>query len=331
MVHNLDITAGQASFVSAREDAWHHLGTVTPGALTAEDALKHSNLSGWNMRKVPAECTVGGQTLLIPNQFAVVRDNPVIKGQVDVLGAVGKAYQIIHPEDLTHLLDTLVDESGAHYETAGALDGGRKVFVTMKMPGTAKVGGVDQVDNYIAAMTSNDGSTSTCIMTTPVRVACQNTLNLAFQRADHMFKIRHTVGAHKIIVQQAREALEFTFNYLDSFQEEAEKLINTTLTQARFEELIERNFGAPKDAPAPTVTRTQNKLDHMAELFSDAFTQEGIRGTAWAGLNALTEYADHFSPVRGAGPGNESDARSRKALMDPSFKNSALKMMMELV
>lgn len=329
-MHNLDITNGQASFVSARLDAWHQLGTVTPDALTAEDALKHGKLSGWNMRKVPAECTVAGQTIPIPDRFAVVRDNPIVPGRVDVLGDVGRAYHIIHPEDLTHLLDTLVDESGAHYETAGALDGGRKVFVTMKMPGTAKVGGVDKVDNYIAAMTSNDGSTSTQIMVTPVRIVCQNTLNLAFQRADHMFKVRHTVGAHKIMVQQAREALEFTFNYLDGFQEEAEQLINTTLTQGKFEEMIARNFGAPKDAPAPTLTRTQNKLDHMAELFSDSFTQQGIRGTAWAGLNALTEWYDHFSPVRGAGA-DEGAARSRKALMDPDFKNKALKLMLELV
>ena len=34
------------------------------------------------------------------------------------------------------MLDTITDESGAHFETAGALFGGRQVFVTMKLPKT---------------------------------------------------------------------------------------------------------------------------------------------------------------------------------------------------
>jgi hypothetical protein len=134
-------------------------------------------------------------------------------------------------------------------------------------------------------------------------------------------------------VQQAREALDFTFDFLEGFQEQAEQLINTTLTQGQFEEIIARNFGAPDDAPNSTITRTENKLDQMAQLFSDALTQDGVRNTAWAGLNALTEWYDHYSPVRGAGvnTGTEDELRSRKALLDPAFKNDALRIMTALV
>lgn len=331
MAHNLDITAGQASFVSARQDAWHGLGTVLPHALTAEDALKHGHLADWNIRKVPMVAEVlPGLQVEVPDRFAVIRNNPIIKGQVDVLGDVGNFYHCIQNEELTGLLEALVDESGAEFETAGAIDGGRKVFVTMKMPGTAKVGGVDKVDSYLAAMTSHDGSMPTTLMVTPIRIVCQNTLNLAFQGADHMHKVRHRVGANRSMVQQAREALEFTFGYIDGFQEQAEKLINTTLTQSQFEALIEREFGAKSKANA-TVTRSQNKVDQMAGLFADATTQAGIRGTAWAGLNALTEWYDHFSPVRPNGAGSELEARSKKALFDPSFKNRALSLMTALV
>lgn len=328
MAHNLDTTAGQTSFVSAREDAWHHLGTVLPDSFTAEEAMVHGHLGGWNIRKTPLKTEVDGRELILPNQHAVVRDNPIVKGQVDILGTVGNIYHIMQNEELAGLLDHLVDESGAKFETAGAIDGGRKVFVTMRMPGHIRVGGVDPVDNYIAAMTSHDGSTSTTIMVTPIRIVCQNTMNLAFQEASNQLRVRHSVGASKILLQQAREALDFTFGYLEGFQEEAERLINTTLTQNRFEEIIKKAFGAPEGAPIPTQTRTDNKLDQMAELFSDAFTQEGIRETAWAGLNALTEWNDHYSPVRGAGLAPEEDVRSRKALLDPSFKNTALRLML---
>lgn len=336
MAHNLDITNGQASFVSARENAWHCLGNVLPDTFTAEQAMEHGLLGGWDLRKQAIFTQVAGKQLVIPRQYAVVRNNPVVAKQVDVLGVVGEAYQVMQNEQLAGLLNALVDESGAHFETAGAIDGGRKVFITMKLPGNIKIGGVDRVDQYIAAMTSHDGSTSTQFMVTPVRVVCENTLNMAFGSGrgnSGMFRVRHTVGAEKILIQQAREAMDFTFDYLEGFQEQAEQLINTTMTQGQFEEIIARNFGAPDDAPLSTITRTENKLDQMAQLFSDALTQDGVRNTAWAGLNALTEWYDHYSPVRGAGvnTGTEDELRSRKALLDPTFKNDALRIMMAAV
>lgn len=332
MSANLDTTAGQTSFVSAREDAWHHLGTVLPNTFTADDAMKHGLLGGWNVRKAQLQAHLPtGQQVPVPDRYAVVRDNPVTKGQVDVLGTVGKAYTIIQNEQLAGLLNALVDESGAHFETAGAIDGGRKVFVTMKLPGNTMVGGVDRVENYLAAMTSHDGSSSTVMMVTPVRIVCQNTLNLAFNQSSHQFRVRHTVGAERILIQQAREALDFTFNFIDGFQAQADRLINTTLTQNAFDEIIMQAYGAPVDAPAPTHTRANNKLEEMSRLFADAGTQKGIRDTAWAGLNALTEWYDHYSPVRGAGPGQEGTLRSRKALLDPAFKDGALRLMMAAV
>jgi phage/plasmid-like protein (TIGR03299 family) len=325
---NLDTTNGQTSFVSARLDAWHHSGIVLPDTFTAEEAMKHGLLGGWKLRKVAINAQVSEKKhLIIPSQYAIIRNNPVVLEQIDVMGVVGEKYTIMQNESLAHLLNLLVDESGAHFETAGAIDGGRKVFITMKLPGNIKIGGVDRVDNYIAVMTSHDGSTSTIFMVTPVRIVCQNTLNLALSSSPNMFRVRHTVGADKIMVQQAREALDFTFDYLEGFQEQAEQLINTTLTQNQFEEIIAREFGAPDDAPASTITRTDNKLDQMAMLFADAHTQEGIRNTAWAGLNALTEWYDHYSPVRGVGASSEDELRSRKALLDPDFKNQALRIM----
>lgn len=327
MAHNLDVNAGQASFVSARQDAWHRLGTVLPDCFTADEAMRHGKLGNWRLRKTPLLAVSDGELLPVPDRYAVVRDNPVDQSQQDVLGTVGSAYTIIQNEELAGLLDALVDESGAHYETAGAIDGGRKVFITMKLPGHIMVGGADPVDTYLAAMTSHDGSSSTVLMTTPVRIVCQNTLNMAFQRASHQFRVRHTVGASSILLQQAREALEFTFGYLQGFQQDAERLINTTLTQNQFDAIIMNAFAPPLDAPNATQTRSNNKIEKMSQLFADAGTQAGIRDTAWAGLNALTEWYDHFSPVRANGTAEE-EARSRKALLDPGFKDRALRLML---
>lgn len=331
MAHNLDTTNGQTSFVSAREDAWHRLGTVLPDSFTANEAMEHGLLGGWNVRKVPVMAEIAeGLTIPVPEKFAVVRNNPVVAGQVDPLGVVGPAYTVVQNEELAGLLDNLIDESGAKFETAGAIDGGRKVFITMKLPGGIRIGGVDPVNNYIAAMTSHDGTSATTLLVTPVRIVCENTMNLAFQNHSNIFRVRHTSGAQRLLAQQAREAMEFTYDYLDGFQEEAERLINTTMTLGKFEEIVNNAFQPPKDAPAATVTRNENKIAEIVGLFADAHTHEGVRDTAWAGLNALTEWSDHYAPVRGSGGSSEveADLRARKSLLDTEFKNKARKLIL---
>lgn len=332
MAHNLDINNGMASFVSAREDAWHSLGTVLEDSFTAEDAMLHGHLGGWNVRKQELlTADEDGTILTVPKQYAVVRDNPIITGTQDVLGVVGEQYSVMQNEALAELLNNIVDESGAHFETAGAIHGGRKVFLTMKMPEHISVGGVDPVNNYLAVLTSHDGSLSTTMLITPVRIVCQNTMNLAFREASNSFKVRHTSGGPKQLLRQARNIIEFNSGYMDTFALEAERLLDTEMTQTQFNQMIEEAFGAPEDAPQTTITRTDNKLDQMAELFNDSKTHAEVRGTAWAGLNALTEWADHYSMVRPASSRSGAEAsmeevRAVKSVLDPTFKNRALRM-----
>ena len=332
MAHELDINSGVASFVTARTDAWHGLGVTLQDSFTAEEAMTFAHLGGWNVRKAPLFASLGEavpngkpNTIALPDKFAVLRDNPINKHQIDQLGVVGESYNIIQNEAHAEFLNTLVDESGAHFETAGALQGGRKVFISMKMPGHMKIGGVDAVDTYLAAINSHDGSMAFTMMATPVRVVCANTLNMAFQNHSHIFRTRHTSGVGSLQhVQKAREVMDLTFSYIQDFQDEANKLINTVLTQAKFEAILEKEFGAPKDAAEATITRAEVRIGEMARLFADAGTQAEIRNTAWAGLNAMTEWYDHFSPTRGATP---LMSRHEKALLDPSFKNRALVLM----
>ena len=320
MAHNLEIKDGKASFVSARVPAWHQLGTVLPDSFTAEEALKEANLANWNLRKAPifALDEVTGEMQRIEDRYGVIRDGG------DPLGVVGNSYSIMQNEQLTGLLDALVDESGSFYETAGAIDNGRKVFVSLKMPQNILIGGVDPVDTYLTAMTSHDGSSSTVIMVSPVRVVCQNTMALALRNAKSQFRVRHTSSADRVILNEARAALDLSFGYLDEFQDLAERLINTTMTQSTFEQIVEAEFGAPADAPNATQTRSQNKIDEMVRLFADSNTHEGVRNTAWAGLNAFTEWFDHYSPVRGSEP--EADVRAKRTITDNTFKTRALEL-----
>ncbi len=322
MPHELDITNGIASFVSANNiDAWHRLGQVKPGMLTAEEALEFGMLADWNVRKVPLFAEEDGKRITALDRFATVRDNPVT-GLPEFLGDVGRLYQVMQNEDLAKFLNTLVDESGANFETAGALYGGRQVFVTMKLPGHILIGGVDQIDLYLAAVSSHDGSLSFTTIVTPTRIVCKNTMNLAFSNARNVFRIRHTNGS-KGLVNEARRHLDLSFQYLDGLKEEAEELISKGLTQVQFEQIITAAYGADEDASAATHTRRDTQVLEMAQLFQ-AQTQKNVANTAWAGLNAITEWYDHYSPRRLE---NEDSSRALAAIFEPGFKNKALELM----
>ena len=170
MAHELEqFSDGTTAFFSSRVDAWHQLGTVTTGCLTAADVMQVAFLGGWQVRKEGLLAAESGAA--VPNKYATTRLHPKT-GARETLGLVGSAYRVVQNEEACQLLDLIVDETGAHYETAGSLRGGREVFVTMKLPDSMRVAGVDDLDLYLAMCTSHDASRLGRVLVTPVRVVC---------------------------------------------------------------------------------------------------------------------------------------------------------------
>ena len=312
MAHQLETwSSGTASFVSARQHAWHQLGVVLPEQFDAAQAMQHAKLGGWNVRKEQLTTTVitadGVSTLPVPEAFASVRTNPVT-GAPEVLGVVGTAYTPIQNEEHARMLDLLVDESGAHFETAGSLRGGRQVFITMRMPQTMRIGGHDPVDLYLIALNSHDGSSAFRLLVSAVRVVCANTQAAALRSARASFSIRHTRNASGQI-EEARQALGLTFAYAEQFQAEADAMIAQSMTDAEFEQIITGTWAAPAQPSTSSRGAKRSKAiaddrrDALVHLWRHSPTNEQIRGTRWAAYQAVTEYVDHVRDGReGEGP-----------------------------
>jgi phage/plasmid-like protein (TIGR03299 family) len=312
-----------------RVSAFGTLGTEIPEGLTAAEVMKHAGLSGWNIRKRPAfTLDEEGRRVPMTGRFGVIRDVPG-EERPAFLGDVGSAYSIVQNEDHISFLDTLVEEAGANYTNAGTMWGGKGVFIAMRLPGYMLIGGQDEVDMNLVAINTHNGSKSFMLMATPERVACANQLNVATRRASNVFKIRHTQGLEKSgLIEKAREALDLTFTYIDSAREEFERMAQTTLTQAKFEAIIQAEFGPTEDMAPAAVTRAENKIGQIQHLFAEAQTNDGIRDTVWAGFNALTEWSDHYAPTRGD---DRDGSRATHALMGNAAKDRALELMLEQV
>ena len=101
------------------------------------------------------------------------------------LGIVSDRYKVVQNEDAFRFTDDLLGE-GVSYETAGSLQGGRKVWMLAKMPHRYIIAG-DEIAPYLVVMNSHDGSSGIKVAMTPIRVVCQNTLNLALNSAKRIW------------------------------------------------------------------------------------------------------------------------------------------------
>ncbi|QKY79913.1 hypothetical protein PQD13_gp01 [Gordonia phage Clawz] len=324
MSHNIHQADGIASFASAREHAWHRLGVTLPDAMTAEEALNAAHLAGWNVRKVPEyahlEPTITDDGVtpgvqLETGRFSTIRTNPV-NGADELLGSgLGSGYTVIQNEEHADLLNTLIDESGAHFETAGALGNGSTVFLSMKMPRDLQIvghEGIDTTNLYVVAQNSHDGTSAFRLMVTPVRVVCANTLRAAFGNKLSSFSIRHTTNA-KQNIQLAREALGLTWAYADEFEKAAARMIEVEINKQQAVDTVRSVMKYTDKGVTDRIKRSQEeRTSEIITLWTSADTQKNLRGTAYGLYNAFAEWVDHFAPVYGEAD-NESVRASRVA------------------
>ena len=332
MLENLGSTKGSASFVSARQHAWHKLGTVLPGTFTAAEAMDYAHLGGWNVRKEPLTTAPilsadGVDVIEVPDFFATVRTNPVT-GRPNVLGVVGSSYTPVQNEAHADVLNAVVDQSGADFETAGSLRGGRQVFMSMKLPDTMLIGGVDPIDLYLIALNSHDGSSAFRLLVSPVRVVCANTQAAALRNARSSFSIRHTAGATGRIAQ-ARQALDLTFAYAQAFQAEADRMIEQTITDEQFAAVIGQVW--PTEATSKRTHAADDRLRELRKLRRASLTiSETIRPTRWGAYQAITEYVDFVSPMRSRSAGQDQRAERAVTGTGPVAKAKAFELIAAL-
>lgn len=337
MAHELEIdeATGQATFASLRQPAWHNLGTVFQDEVNTAEMLSLAHLDNWNVRleEVPVPA---GFTSDKTYSF-VSRTNPFNKDQTDILGIVGERYTPLQNEDLFSFGDNLLD-GGGRWETAGSIKGGRVVFGSIALQNSITLdpnGIADKIDNYLLINTSHDGSIAIQASITPVRVVCANTLNLALQSfkgknaSKQTFKIRHTQTAEgKIAV--AREALGLANTYIDEFSELANKLIQTEITKAQFDKIVELAYPAPEKDSKGSFKKHDSKIDLLNDIYVGQYNNT-ISGTAWGAYNALTERLDWYRSARG---GNNESIYASASGFDPVInaeKNRLMKLVLASV
>ena len=267
---------------------WHGLGTAVENAPTSAEAIELAGLN-WKVNPQPVytDFPTGGK-IEIPNAKANVRDS-----DGKVLGIVTDRYQIVQNIDAFDFTDSLIGE-GCTYETAGALDGGKKVFLLAKMPQKRIL--EEEFDPYICFTNTFDGSGSIKAVMTPVRVVCQNTLSLALNGATRKWSTRH-VGRLDLKLEEARHTLQLANKYMDKLADTADILANTTITEDEAMKVLDKLFPVSSEASdRQKANMAEKKEQFMICMFAPDILK--YKGTAYQMVQAASDFATHTAPQR---------------------------------
>lgn len=288
-----------AAFASLRIPAWHHLGTVFDKPVSTQEMLTLAHMNDWNIRFENASDWMPGFNF-VNDTMHVVRDNPFVENQMDVLGTVGGRYNIFSNEEIFDFADTLTN-GRRRWETAGSLKGGTKVFATLVATDDLVLdpsGSADTIRRYIMLVSSHDGSTTMIVKMVNTRVVCENTLNIALGEAGAEFKIRHTQGMETKL-QDAQKALGLATIYDEVFEKEAQLLFQKEMTMTQFEKIVMDIFPEPEEDVRGSQKKWDDKMDIILDIWGDSTKSvTNLPDNAWKGLQVLTEYNQWFRGIR---------------------------------
>lgn len=322
MGHQLDTTNGVTSFADSQNDAWHQLGQQVGHKMTVDEALDAAHMKGWNVRKLPLLADVAERhdsdgNLLepqpeprmvpVPDRFTIVRDNPITK-EPQALGVTGRWWKPFANEATTALLGEITDKGGAHLETLGSLDGGRRTFATMLMPDhmtlTTPTGLLDTTKLYLAVFNNHDAQGALRALISPTRVVCANTQAIAERNAISEVKIRHT-GEMDIKLEEVRRILGLTFKYQEVFAAQMEAMSKQYRDDEWVRNVLNDVFEVDEaDSDKQRVNRIET-TGKIMEVYRQDDTVNMWQGTTFGAYNAVTRYLDHYMPI-----GNTKTKRS---------------------
>lgn len=274
------------SMFYTREKPWHGLGTKVCEAPASKDALHFAGLD-WKVEQEPIYTEEGIQ---IAGYQANIRDT-----DRKVLGVVTDRYKVVQNTEAFSFTDTLLGE-GVRYETAGSLQGGRKVWLLAKLPQEYIIAG-DRISPYLVFSNTHDGSGAVRVAITPIRVVCSNTLNLALQTAKRSFSMIHT-GDIREKMKEARDTLLLADRYMDHLGKEIEKLRMQKLTDTQAEEYIKLLLPSEEIESVQQLRNIKRLREDMRRRYFDAPDLQDVGKNAYRLINAVSDFATHAEPLR---------------------------------
>lgn len=306
----------------AIESAWRTMSGVRnfSSPVTIEEAIKEAGLDysvdAQPLLRVPKEvidAILNGENV----DFTPTRNNIIMSHKSTfradndaTLGVVGRDYGVVQNTKAFEFINFIKEVSGEEplIETAGAFGAGERMFVTCRLGADCYLNGdSDAVKNYVVFTNSHDGSGAVMAFFTPVRIICQNTLNMAIRGAVNKVIFKHTKNVnHRLdweIEENRRKALEVfskSVEFSKTFMDRMLMLKGETLTPEEIRDITHKMYLTPKQFDLFTKnnfsvegideisTRTKNQILQFKDALDFGIGQDEYRGTKLWMLNGMT-------------------------------------------
>lgn len=310
MSHDLEIRDGMVNAMFERV-AWHRLGEVFGQNFGWDDLVNQGLPLVLPVTKEPLSNVILAYECP-DDEYAAVRADGVILHAGH--GAVWTPFQTKDGYDFGQAVRDQVGD-GADLRSAGAIDQGRKWFMTFDL-GEFSIGDY-KVRDYVSVNGSFDGSWKLQLLTSPIVEVCANTIAAAKAAGVQHYSFKNTTNI-KDRVEQAKRALAQHRQNRDKFATLGEALLATPVAGPTYGKLLEAIFPTDEDQPTRVVNANETAAEEVTKLYKASqpgtnFVSES--GNAWAFVQAVNTWENWQQPVRlTKGRTNETEVRAIKQI-----------------
>lgn len=277
---------------------WNGIGHPVDDAKSAADAIQAAGLD-WDVEMRPVKYQFGNKLNTMGDKFVSVRTDTGLG-----LGVTGKEFVPLQNREAFDVLNDLVGAGELVFNTAGAIRGGKEIFITAKLPKPVVVLGSEGIDLYVMLTHGHTGLKGIRVDVTPVVLACLNMMRMAKHRAVGSMTVQHRASAKERLAQGA-EVLGLMYDYAGELDAISTKLASVEMDEDGASLFLDRLYG---DLKRPGSL--QSAIGGTAQTWvASPNIRDDIRLTGWGAFNAVTEYWDHTRESR-ANEGPETRFRS---------------------
>jgi phage/plasmid-like protein (TIGR03299 family) len=295
MAHDIDQSTGKPAIAYVGDKPWHGLGEKLPEGQPIWRWLKAARLD-WELKREPVLYAVDGRLRTMDDRFVLVRSDTDA-----ALSVVSGDYETVQPKEVLEFYRDLAELYGYTLETAGALNGGRKVWALAKTGTQSTVGQRrdDPLAAYVLLATSYDKTLATTAAFTSIRVVCRNTLSFAVKDIKTgkrpQIKIPHSI---RFDAEYVKKELGLMDQAWSEFIARVEKMTKHPMKAEPASLFFSAVLGRTESKQLSN--KTQREHATIKTIFDSAPGQQlsTAKETLWGAVNAVSYYVDH---VRSSG------------------------------
>lgn len=304
MAHMIDMSNGRANMAYVGDKPWHGLGSELEAG---------ADLDQWRVA-AGLDWTAELQDLYFrsrTDQLVKKADSKIVyrSDTAAELGICSDRYKVVQPAEVMEFFRDLTEANNMSMETAGCLEGGKRIWALAATGDEFRLMGQDAVKGYVLLATSFDGSMATQALFTSVRVVCHNTLSVAVgESGKSAVRVPHNTSfdGHKV-----RLEMGLVHEGWNTFATGAEAMAEKKVSAREQIDYVLALMSTDAELKDPD-SMSSRKRNIIADIVSRAQGRaigsqyRAAQGTVWGLLNAVTEYVDHSQ-------GNSAETRFKSA------------------